>query len=99
MCGMNMAELLVASHIKPWKDCNDEERIDFYNGLLLCPAHNSAFDVGYITFDDTGSIVISNLLNKQNMALLQLNENIKIPLEPNHLYYMNWHITNVFKHK
>ncbi|MGQ7096730.1 HNH endonuclease, partial [Escherichia coli] len=29
---------LVASHIKPWKDCNDKERIDFYNGLLLCPA-------------------------------------------------------------
>ncbi|MGQ0517320.1 HNH endonuclease, partial [Bacillus sp. D-CC] len=41
ICGMNMVELLVASHIKPWKDCNDKERIDFYNGLLLCPAHNA----------------------------------------------------------
>ncbi len=99
ICGMNMVELLVASHIKPWKDCNDKERIDFYNGLLLCPAHNAAFDGGYITFDNTGTIVISNLLNKQNMELLKLNENTKILLESNHLYYMDWHINNVFKHK
>ncbi|PFU22984.1 hypothetical protein COK80_25900 [Bacillus anthracis] len=99
ICGMNLAKLLVASHIKPWKDCNDQERIDFYNGLLLCPAHNAAFDSGFISFDDTGTIVISNLLNKQNMELLKLNEDIKIPLESNHLYYMDWHITNVFKQK
>ncbi|MGQ0514326.1 HNH endonuclease, partial [Bacillus sp. D-CC] len=76
-----------------------KERIDFYNGLLLCPAHNAAFDGGYITFDNTGTIVISNLLNKQNMELLKLNENTKILLESNHLYYMDWHINNVFKHK
>lgn len=99
ICGMNLAELLVASHIKPWKDCNDQERIDFYNGLLLCPAHNAAFDSGFISFDDTGTIVISNLLSKQNMELLKLNEDIKISLESNHLYYMDWHITNVFKQK
>lgn len=99
ICGMNLAALLVASHIKPRKDCNDKERIDFYNGFLLCPAHNAAFDSGFISFDDTGTIVISNLLNKQNMELLKLNENIKIPLESNHLYYIDWHITNVFKQK
>ncbi|KXY44797.1 hypothetical protein AT257_16245 [Bacillus cereus] len=97
ICGMNLSELLVASHIKPWKDCNDKERIDFYNGLLLCPAHNAAFDGGYISFDDKGAIVISSLLNKQNMKLLMLNENIKIILESNHLHYMDWHISNVFK--
>ncbi|MEH6944741.1 HNH endonuclease [Bacillus sp. JJ722] len=99
VCGMDISQLLVASHIKPWKDSNDKERIDFFNGLLLCPSHNAAFDRGYISFDNEGKIIISNLLNKQNKQLLQLHENIKILLESRHLYYMNWHMNNVFKNK
>ncbi|MCT6929630.1 MAG: HNH endonuclease [Lysinibacillus fusiformis] len=99
VCGMNIPDLLVASHIKPWKDSNDNERIDFYNGLLLCPAHNAAFDSGYISFDSEGIIIISNLLDKNNIDLLGLREKIKIQLEPRHLEYMTWHIYNVFKHK
>lgn len=97
VCGMDMSQLLVASHIKPWKDCNDKERIDFFNGLLLCPSHNAAFDKGYISFDNEGKIIISNILNDQNKQLLQLHENIKIQLESRHRNYMDWHIKNVFK--
>lgn len=99
ICGMDISDLLVASHIKPWKDSDDKERIDFYNGLLLCPAHNAAFDGGYISFDENGTIVISNLLNKENKELLQLNENVRIQLESRHLFYMDWHIKEVFRYK
>lgn len=99
ICGMDISNLLIASHIKPWKDCNDIERLDFYNGLLLCPAHNAAFDSGYISFDNQGKIIISNSLNQKNKKLLQINENIQIHLESRHLYYMEWHIKNVFKYQ
>jgi hypothetical protein len=99
ICGMDIPELLVASHIKPWKDSDDIERVDFFNGLLLCPSHNAVFDSGYISFDNKGNIIISNLLNNKNKELLQLDENIRINLDPIHHNYMEWHINNVFKNK
>ena len=33
--GLDVPELLRASHAKPWAAGTDEERLDFYNGLLL----------------------------------------------------------------
>ena len=40
VCGLNITSLLYASHIKPWKDSNNEERLDPYNGFVLCSLHN-----------------------------------------------------------
>ena len=42
-------KLLVASHIKPWADCDDHERLDPLNGVAACPTHDAAFDTGLIT--------------------------------------------------
>ena len=42
-------KLLVASHIKPWADCDDRERLDPLNGVAACPTHDAAFDTGLIT--------------------------------------------------
>ena len=41
--------LLLAGHIKPWKDSSPGERLDPRNGLAACPAHDAAFDKGMIT--------------------------------------------------
>ena len=41
--------MLLARHIKPWKDSSPSERLDFRNGLAACPAHDVAFDTGLIT--------------------------------------------------
>ena len=41
---------LQASHIKPWRDATDAERLDGANGLLLSPHIDHLFDEGYITF-------------------------------------------------
>jgi hypothetical protein len=41
--------MLMAGHIKPWKDSTPAERLDPCNGLAACPAHNVAFDTGMIT--------------------------------------------------
>ena len=52
--------ILIASHIKPWKDSSNKERLDVYNGLLLLPNIDKLFDKGYISFRDTGKIMISS---------------------------------------
>jgi predicted restriction endonuclease len=54
---------LRASHIKPWKDSSDQEKIDGNNGLLLSPHVDHLFDRGYITFKDSGDLVVSKELN------------------------------------
>lgn len=41
--------LLLASHIKPWKDSDNRERLDPANGVAACPVHDSAFDTGLLT--------------------------------------------------
>jgi hypothetical protein len=63
--GLNVYDLLKASHIKPWKDSNNIERLDEYNGLLLTPNLDALLDAGYISFQDDGSIMISTHLPKR----------------------------------
>ena len=41
--------MLLAGHIKPWKDSTPSERLDPRNGLAACPAHDVAFDTGMLT--------------------------------------------------
>lgn len=53
-------QLLVASHIKPWKDSTNEERLDGHNGLLLSPHVDRLFDRGHISFADDGSIIAAS---------------------------------------
>jgi hypothetical protein len=52
--------LLVASHIKPWKDCTNEERLDGHNGFLLSPHVDRLFDRHLISFSDDGSIITAS---------------------------------------
>ncbi len=54
---------LRASHIKPWKDSNDEEKLNGCNGLLLAPHIDHLFDKGFISFSDSGDLLISPLLD------------------------------------
>lgn len=51
---------LHASHIKPWRDSTDEEKLDGHNGLLLSPHVDKLFDKGYISFEDNGKILYAN---------------------------------------
>lgn len=57
--GFDKPKLLIASHIQPWKDSMDSERVDPFNGILLSPTYDALFDRHLITFEDTGQIVLS----------------------------------------
>lgn len=56
------AQFITASHIKPWSVSDNAERLDPFNGLALSPVYDKAFDVGLISFDDGGQILISKRL-------------------------------------
>jgi len=49
---------LRASHIKPWKDSSDPERLSGFNGLLLSPHIDHLFDQGYITFSNDQRLLV-----------------------------------------
>jgi predicted restriction endonuclease len=50
---------LRASHIVPWADCDDEQRLDIHNGLLLSALWDGAFDQGLVSFADDGAVLAS----------------------------------------
>ncbi|TXD53227.1 MULTISPECIES: HNH endonuclease [unclassified Polaribacter] len=84
--------LLIASHIKPWKESNNIERLDAFNGLLLLPNYDKLFDRGYINFDSNGKIKISKFLNAVDKNILNINSEIKLRnLEKEHIKYLEYH--------
>jgi HNH endonuclease len=51
LTALDVPELLVASHIKPWRDSNDRERLDPHNGLLLAAHADKLFDRYLMSFE------------------------------------------------
>ncbi|MEX1198899.1 MAG: HNH endonuclease signature motif containing protein [Pseudohongiellaceae bacterium] len=88
------ASMLVASHIKPWKAASNNERLDQFNGLLLVPTLDRAFDKGFISFDPLGRIRISPLLERPE--LLGIHRRMGVKLRSEHVPYMMFHWEKVF---
>ena len=82
---------LIASHIKPWHQSENQERLDVNNGLLLCPNHDAVFDKGYISFDIYGNILISTSLDEYLRLFLNVHDKLKIKMNESQLEYMGWH--------
>ncbi len=98
MTGLDVPELLRASHIKPWADCaTDAERLDVFNGLLLAPHLDAAFDAGFITIADDGTMLVSNTLGPSARSALGLQRALKVDgLHGAHKAYLLWHRAQVF---
>jgi putative restriction endonuclease len=60
MIGITEPELLRASHIVPWTDCRDAQRLDVHNGLLLSALWDAAFAKGLVSFADDGTVLLSS---------------------------------------
>ena len=87
---------LRASHIKPWASCTDEERLDPYNGLLLSANYDVLFDQGYISFDFSGRIMISDLLPEVELKCLGINPQCMLSLQDEHQAYLDFHREHIF---
>ena len=97
ICKVHSKELLIASHIKPWSKCNNSEKVSEFNGLLLCPNHDKLFDLGFITFTDTGKILISNELDEVDRVYLNIAPDMNVSICEEMKPYLKYHRKNVFK--
>lgn len=61
-------EHLIASHAKPWRDCENAERLDGENGLLLTPSIDHLFDKGFISFEGNGRLIVSPVAHAPSLA-------------------------------
>lgn len=97
--GLALPELLRASHIKPWAASeSDRERLDVFNGLLLAPHLDAAFDRGFITVADGGEVVVSAALGISDRQILGLAEPLRLrSLADGHRTYLLWHRGRVFR--
>jgi len=93
--GIKETGLLVASHIKPWSVSNNKERLDPFNGLLLTPNLDKVFDLGLISFEQNGKILISPLLIETEK--LGISANLELVMTDRHEPYMKFHRTEVFR--
>jgi hypothetical protein len=90
--GCALSQILVASHIVPWKDATNAERLDPFNGLLLTPNLDRLFDQGLIAFKDDGSILLSKSLTAGMKAALGIHELCKLKfVRPAMLPYLQRH--------
>ncbi len=61
--GVTNIKHLRASHIKPWAASDNHEKLDGFNGLLLSPHIDHLFDRGFISFENSGEVLVSKDLN------------------------------------
>lgn len=87
--------MLVASHIKPWSASSNTERLDPFNGLLLVPNIDRAFDRGFISFDEANTLIVSPLL--PHARDLGITAGSRIALRQEHQPFMAYHRAHVFR--
>lgn len=88
-------DLLIASHIKPWRDADNQQRLDVFNGLLLLPNYDKLFDKGYISFNDNGRVIYSRYIDVADRRLLKMDESLHlIRIEDAHKPYLKYHRDN-----
>lgn len=86
--------ILIASHIVPWSESSDAERLDVDNGILLSPVYDSLFDRHLISFQDNGAMIISaskSRISPENIERLQIPSDVKIPVTEGMLTYIRRH--------
>ena len=88
---------LIASHIKPWRDGSNEERIDAENGFMLTPTVDHLFDKGFISFENNGGLLISSVAHEESMKKMNIpNQKYNVgSFSTGQKYYLDWHRENI----
>lgn len=101
--GIDIPQLLVASHIIPWS-VNKEERLNPANGICLSSLYDSAFDRGLIGFDKNYKVVLSNKLQENYEKPYYSNyfssiDGLQMALpeefKPD-IHFLEWHMDVIF---
>lgn len=97
--GTSLQDLLRASHIKPWRISNNNERLNPENGLLLVATLDAAFDAGLISFEDDGTMLFSSRLdpNPRETLCISAGSVLTRTPSPEQQTFLNHHRKAVFK--
>ena len=98
--GIRIPDLLVASHIRPWKECGSSARmrLDLENVLLLASNWDALFDKKFISFDpETGKMIKSDRISEEDLIKFGVpkdwRETVKIPVKTERRKkYLTWHL-------
>jgi putative restriction endonuclease len=101
--GIEIPELLLASHIIPWSK-NEKERLNPENGLCLSATFDKAFDRGFIGIDSDFTILFSSKLKKHSKEdffndTFQKHEGnqLSIPSKyPPNQKFIQYHLDHIF---
>jgi putative restriction endonuclease len=90
---------LIASHIKPWRESTDEERLAGGNGLMLTPSIDHLFDRGFISFADEGDVLISPVADR--VSLRRMGVECERPIHTGRFnsdqkHFLEYHRTQIF---
>ncbi len=103
LCEVSLPDLLVASHIIPYSQCNNDMNLisNSNNAILLCSIHDKLFESSnHISFDN-GRILIGNEIEKQLFGEYKLSRNLFINdkfLNSERNDFLTVHLT-IFKQK
>ncbi len=97
--GVDLPDLLVASHIRPWKDCGSSARmrLDLENVLLLTANWDALFDKKFISFDpETGKMIKASRIDDETLRKFGVPDNwresVRIPVNTDRRReYLRWH--------
>ncbi len=90
--GITTPELLRASHIKPWAQCDtDQERLNVFNGLLLAVHIDALFDKGLATFAEDGRLILAESIPMKERELLNLGEARLRWITARHQKFLQYH--------
>jgi len=95
--GFTHPEVLVASHIKPWKFSDNSERLNPYNSLVLVPTLDGLFDRGLIGFEDSGRILLSDRIDNLDWPRIRVSPDLRLRNVPEKtLPFLAYHRNYVF---
>jgi len=96
--GLARQEFLVASHIKPWKSSTNDERLSGLNGLFLSPHVDKLFDSGFLSFEDSGALLISPKLDEEVLPRWHIDPNVRVrKFGPDQAHFLEHHRQFVFR--
>jgi len=85
---------LRASHLKPWRDATNEERLNGDNGLLLTPSIDHLLDKGFISFENSGELIMSPVAHKPSLERMGVATNRIVNVgsfTEGQKYFLNYH--------
>jgi hypothetical protein len=93
-------EHLIASHIQPWRDSSNEQRLDGENGLMLTPTVDHLFDKGFISFENSGELIVSPVADLASLKRMGIDRDRRVNVgdfSQGQRQYLEFHRENILR--